>query len=221
MQHATPIWPYLIIVPLVVFVRLRRAKSAAKNSDLWFEPEGDHYIYHPFGRWGGAFLVSPETRNLIRAKLAVFVRVATALFLLVVIGPMLLLGVDQNLFLRERDLLWPIRLGMIVLLLLASLVWRRVAIRPLYIGAPQAPRRIATETVRAKQAAARSWWAVGLSLTFMSLLIAGLLYRAYAVHNAFAAVYALPLTILVWLNLRVAVAKFGLRRAGAPASGDI
>jgi hypothetical protein len=211
----------LIIVPLVVFVRLRRAKSAAKNSDLWFEPEGDHYIYHPFGRWGGAFLVSPATRNLIRAKLAVFVRVATALFLLVVTGPMLLLGVDQSLFLRERDILWPIRLGMIVLLLLASLVWRRVAIRPLYIGAPQAPRRISGKTVRAKQAAARSWLAVGLSLAVMSLLIIGLLYRAYAEHNALSAIYALPLAILVGLNLRVAVAKLGLRQAGGPASGDI
>ena len=93
MDHAAPHGSAtiftLLMIPLIIWLRLRRMRRSAKAQDFWFEPEGDHFIYHPFGRFGGAFLVTSETRTAIRARLSSFTRVAGIVLLLVILGPAL------------------------------------------------------------------------------------------------------------------------------------
>ena len=168
----------LLAIPLIIWLRLRRMRRSDRAQDFWFEPEGDHFIYHPFGRFGGAFLVSPETRTAIRARLSQFTRIAGIVLLVVILGPLCLRSLDEALYWQYRPWFLAMRLGMIVALLGGGLIWRLVAIRPLYAGAAAAPRRIAMGDVRARQAAARSWWGAAIGFAVTGGLAAFFLSRA-------------------------------------------
>jgi hypothetical protein len=212
MNHAASQAPTSLIVlamiPLAIFLRLRRARRAAQAQDFWFEPEGDHYIYHPFGRFGGAFLVAPATRDAIRAKMAGFARVAGMVVLVAAIGPMLLLSQDAPLYAQWRPWLLAGRIGMVLALIPAGLLWRVVAVKPLYAGAAPAPRRIALQDVRARRAAARSWWSLWLGFGVLAPLAVYLIYAGFAQRNWPMGMYGLVLAVVAVLNVRLLVTKF-------------
>ena len=216
MDHATQHGPAtiftLLMIPLIIWIRLRRMRRSSRAQDYWFEPEGDHFIYHPFGRFGGAFLVSAETRTAIRARLSSFTRVAGIVLLVVILGPLVVRSLDQDLYWQWQPWFLATRIGMILALLAGGLIWRVVAIRPLYAGAAAAPRRIAMQDVRARQAAARSWWAVGIGLALTGGLATWCVSRAVATGSTQGAIYGAVLGILALLNARVLIAKLRLRR---------
>ncbi len=201
----------LLLIPLVIWLRLRRMRRSTRAQDFWFEPEGDHFIYHPFGRFGGAFLVSPATREAIRARRSSFTRVAGITLLLVILGPLCLLSLDPDTYWKWRPWLLTFRVGLILALLAAGLVWRMVAVRPLYAGAVAAPRRIAVRDVRARQVAARSWWAAGLGFAVTAGLAAWFFTRGAAGVDKSPLIYGGVLSVLALLNLRVLVDKLRLR----------
>ena len=215
MDHASPHGAATLItllaIPLIIWLRLRRMRRSDRAQDFWFEPEGDHFIYHPFGRFGGAFLVSPETRTAIRARLSQFTRIAGIVLLVVILGPLCLRSLDETLYWQYRPWFLAMRLGMIVALLGGGLIWRLVAIRPLYAGAAAAPRRIAMRDVRAGQAAARSWWGAAIGFAVTGGLAAFFLSRAVVTGETPMAIYGGVLGLLALLNVRVLIAKFRLR----------
>jgi hypothetical protein len=201
----------LLLIPLVIWLRLRRARQSARSHDFWFEPEGDQFIYHPFGRFGKAYLVTAGSRIAIRARVASFARVAGLVLTAAVLGPMLLLSQDPGLYMQWRPDMLLIRIGMILALIPAGLLWRVIAVRPLYAGAPLAPRRISVQQFRAKQAASRSWLAMGLAVTVLGGFAVFSFYAAYAEGMT---VYAIPgavLAVLVLFNIRLMLAKLRLR----------
>jgi hypothetical protein len=215
MDHAPPHGSatliILLAIPLIIWLRLRRIRRSSQAQDFWFEPEGDHFIYHPFGRFGGAFLVSAETRTAIRARRAQFTRIAGIVLLVAILGPLCLLSLDETLYWQYRPWFLAVRVGMILALLAGGLIWRVVAVRPLYAGAAAAPRRIAMGDVRARQAAARSWWGVGIGFAVTGALAAFFLFRAVAGGQTQMAIYGGVLGLLALLNARVLIAKLRLR----------
>ncbi len=215
MDHASPHGAATLItllaIPVIIWLRLRRMRRSDRAQDFWFEPEGDHFIYHPFGRFGGAFLVSPETRTAIRARLSQFTRIAGIVLLVVILGPLCLRSLDETLYWQYRPWFLAMRLGMVVALLGGGLIWRLVAIRPLYAGAAAAPRRIAMGDVRARQAAARSWWGAAIGFAVTGGLAAFFLSRAVVTGETPMAIYGGVLGLLALLNVRVLIAKFRLR----------
>jgi hypothetical protein len=210
--HHAANWIYLIVLPLVIWLRLSRARRAAQASDFWFEAEGDHFIYHPFGRFGAAYLVPPATRSAIRARMGRFTRVAALIFLAAAAGPIILRSTDPDTYMQYAPMVLPIRLGMVVAIIVGGLVWRLLAIRPLYRGLPPAPRRISTQSIRAKQAAARSWWGILLSNAVM-LAAAGLLIYLAVTRGGVFVLYAVLLGLLAALNARALFFKWKHRRA--------
>lgn len=205
---APPALFYLVLVPLMLWLRLRRARRAMRDTDFWFEPEGDHFIYHPFGRWGGAFLVSPATRALISQRRARFAAVAGAAFALAAAGPMLLAACDPETAARLRPLILTFRLLMVALILIGGLAWRIFAIRPLYAGAPVAPRRIDHRVARDRLLATRS----SASLAISALVVG--IFGALALLEGIAArrlpVIGVGALLLLLFALRVRALSFKL-----------
>jgi hypothetical protein len=209
-QNAASFIP-LLLVPLVIWLRLRRARQSARSHDFWFDPEGDEFIYHPFGRFGKAYLVSATARVAIRARVASFARVAGLVLTAAVLGPMLLLSQNAALYMQWRPYMLLVRIAMVLALIPAGLVWRVVAVRPIYAGAPLAPRRISVQHVRAKQAASRSWWAMGLAVIVLGGFAGFSFYAAYADGMAIYAVGGAVLALIVVVNIRLMVTKLRLR----------
>jgi MFS family permease len=213
---------YLLLIPLVIWIRLRRTSRAARTSDLWFEPEGDHFIYHPFGWVGTAYLVSAHVRDRIRAKVAEFARVMGIGFVLVAVGPIFLVSLGPDIYLQWRPWILTIRIGLVLALLLAGLFWHLMVIRPFYADAPVAPRRISRRSVHAKQAALRSWSSVGLSFAAMLAGASFFLVLAYLQGGPLNAILGTLLMAGALLNLRTLIVKLRQRRhAVLPASGEI
>lgn len=207
--HAhTPGLIYLILIPLLIFVRLRRARFAARAADFWFEPEGDHFIYHPFGRFGRACLVSPATRLRIRHRTGQFARMAGLVLILAALGPVLLLSVDPDRYAQLRAQIVPFRLALVLAVLAGSLAWRLLAIRPLYAGAPEAPRRIDPRQAGARRAQAHSWWALGLSGGIVAALAVVFLLQARAAHSPASLAFGLLLAAIALLRLRALAVKW-------------
>jgi hypothetical protein len=201
----------LLLVPLFIWLRLRRVRQSARSHDFWFEPEGDQFIYHPFGRFGKAYLVTAAARVAIRARVASFARVAGLVLMAAVVGPMLLLSEDPALYWHWRPYMLMVRIAMVLALIPAGLLWRVVAVRPIYAGAPLAPRRISVQQFRAKQAASRSWWAMGLAVIVLGGLAAVSFYAAYVDGMAVYAVPGVILAVLLLFNIRLMVTKLRLR----------
>jgi hypothetical protein len=199
-------------MPLIIWLRLRRARQSARSHDFWFEPEGNHFIYHPFGRFGKAYLVTDAARAAIRARVALFARIAGLVLTAAVLGPMLLLSQDPVLYWQWRPYMLLIRIAMVLALIPAGLLWRAVVVRPVYAGAPLAPRRISVAHVRAKQAASRSWLAMGIAVALLSAFAAGAFYLAYDQGDRVFAVPGAFLTLLVLINVRLIVTKLRLSR---------
>ncbi len=210
-QHGPATLITLLLIPLVIWLRLRRLRRTARAQDVWFEPEGDHFIYHPFGRFGRAYLVSPATREAIRAQMGRFTRAAGVILLLVLLGPLCLLSLDPALYWQWRPWVLTFRLTMIMAFVAGGLVWRITAVRPLYAGAVAAPRRIAMRDVRARLAATRSWWSVGIGFALTGAGAAWFASRALTRPDTASAIYAGLLGVLALLNLRVLLAKMRLR----------
>jgi hypothetical protein len=105
-----------------------------------------------------------------------------------------------------------IRIAMVLALIPAGLLWRAVVVRPVYAGAPLAPRRISVAHVRAKQAASRSWLAMGIAVALLSAFAAGAFYLAYDQGDRVFAVPGAFLTLLVLINVRLIVTKLRLSR---------
>jgi hypothetical protein len=211
MDHGAPQgWASLIpllFIPLIIWLRLRGARRSARTQDFWFEPEGDHFIYHPFGRYGGAYLVSPAVRDVIRAKVAGFTRMAGLVVVAAAVLPMVLLSAAPAIYWQWRPWMLAIRLGMVLALIPGGILWRMVAIRPSLAGAPPAPRRIAIGAFRARQAASRSWWVVSLSFALLTALAALLFVDAYRRSHTASAVYGGLLSVLALFNLRTLLIK--------------
>ena len=210
MHHPTPPLVnllFLLLIPLLIWLRLRRARRAAAAADYWFEPEGDHFIYHPFGRFGAAHLVSPALRTTINAKTAGFTRVVGLTFVAIAAGPIVLRSIDPATYIHYLPIILKARIAALVLLLLGGLLWRLAVLRPLYRNTPLAPRRIALQTVRAKQAAGRSWWSIALSIILLSSLASFLLLAAYKAHSIIYLIYGLVLTFIAVRAMLAGVTK--------------
>jgi hypothetical protein len=213
--HGPASWIVLLLIPLVIWLRLRRTGRAARTQDLWFEPEGDHFIYHPFGRLGAAYLISAGTRDAIRAQLARFRRAAGVVVIAAAVGPMVLMSANPVLYWQWRPFMMAIRLGMILLLIPLGLLWHMATVRPLYAGAAPAPRRISMQDFRARQAASRSWWSIGIGFPVLSVLAAVMLYSAFVHGSTASGVYGAVLLVLALVNLRALMTKIRLRRSEA------
>jgi hypothetical protein len=211
MQHAGPhmaSWVFLLLIPLIIWVRLARARRAARASDFWFEPEGDHFIYHPFGRFGAAYLVSPMAREAIRARMAMFARIVAGVLVSVAVALLVLRSTDPDMYARWTSVIMRLRLSLVLMLICGSVLWRVMALRPLYAGAPPAPRRISPQSIRAKQAASRSWFGLLLSCTIWVCAAGLLAHVARATGSAQYLAAAAVISILALLNLRGLVTKW-------------
>jgi hypothetical protein len=205
--HPPASWLYLLLIPLVIGVRWWRARRTAGAADVWFEPEGGNFIYHPFGRFGAAYLVTPATRDAIRAKVRSFTQIAAVLIVIFAIGPITLLSVSVDLYMAWRPWLIWVRIGLVLALIPVGLLWHLTQVRPLYAGAPPAPRRITPESIRARRIAGRSWWALVVMLVTTSLVACGFCYIAYVSGNSFFLVYGVIFLILAGFNLRSVLIK--------------
>ena len=211
MHHTSPhvaSWFFLLLIPLMIWGRVRRARRAAQASDFWFEPEGAHFIYHPFGRFGTAYLVSPAARTAIRARSRIATQLAAVVFIAAAAGPILLLSVDIPLYMQWRPVIVPVRLGLIAALIAGGLLWRALVIRPLYANAPLAPRRISNDNIRIKQAASRSWWALVLTCIMFTSLALVIGAQAYHTGNTAYMIYAALISVLALLNIRAMATKW-------------
>jgi uncharacterized membrane protein len=199
---------YLLIIPLIVWIRIRRARRAAITSDLWFEAEGDHYIYHPFGHYGAAYLVSPATRDSIRARQARLGVVIAVVFIAITAFVIVLRSLEPSLYLTWLPLILKLRLVAILTLIFGGLALRYAIVRPLYRNAPLAPRRISRAAIRARSVAMSSWWALGIGTCVLSLLAAAAAAGAILQHNAIYGIYAALIGTLAGLNMRRLILKW-------------
>jgi hypothetical protein len=203
---------YLLIIPLIIWIRIRRARRAAITSDLWFEAEGDHYIYHPFGHYGAAYLVSPATRDAIRARQARLGMIIAGVFVSMAAFVIVLRSFAPDVYDAWLPLIVKLRIVTILTLIFGGLALRIAIVRPLYRSAALAPRRISRDAVRSRSVAMSSWWGLGLGTCVLGLLAAAAATGAILHRNAIYGLYASVIGALAVLNLRRLILKWTHRR---------
>ena len=190
------ILPFLapVAVFVIPLVYLQRFRSASKRAAYWLKPNGDGFIFHPFGKRGRAYLVSGAAADLIKARLATRTKVFYGVLFAAIVPSLILANFDRADFTALRPYLSLARIAVLVLAAISIWIWHRLAIRPLYADAPESSVRIPLREVRIKQAANASWGMILFSIIRQGLLAGGLVWYGVQTHHPMiAALSLLPL----------------------------
>lgn len=169
----TPILPWLILVGalLLPFIYRQRFRDSSNRSALWLKPDGDGFIFHPFGKLGKAYRVSAAARDLIMAKLTTRTRILYCVMLAAIMPSLALASLDPADFAELRPYLSIARIAVLLLVIAGMWIWHRLAIRPLYADAPESSVRISMTEVRTKKASYTSWTTISLMIARLGLVV--------------------------------------------------
>jgi hypothetical protein len=181
----TPILPSLVLVGalLVPFIYHQRFRNASDRAALWLKPDGDGFIFHPFGKLGKAYRVSAAIRDLIVARLAIRTKLFYCLLLAAIVPSMALATLDAAGFTNLHRNLLIARVAVLLLAIAGMWMWHRLAIRPLYAGTPESSVRISAAEVRTKKASYTSWTAISLSAARLGVVACGLVWYGASTHR--------------------------------------
>jgi hypothetical protein len=174
----TPILPLLVLVGalLIPFIYRQRFRNASDRAALWLKPDGDDFIFHPFGKLGKAYRVSAAARGLIMARLATRTKIFYCVLLAAIMPSLALASLDRADFAELRPYLSIARIAVLLLAIAGMWIWHRLAIRPVYAGAPESSVRISTAEVRMKKASYTSWTTISLMIARLGLVTCGLVW---------------------------------------------
>jgi hypothetical protein len=192
------ILPFLVLVALFVIpvVYRQRFLSASKRAAFWLKPNGDGFIFHPFGRRGRAYLVSSTAADLIKARLATRTKIFYGTLLAAIVPSLIFASLDPADFIELRPYLSLARAAVLALAIIGIWIWHRLAIRPLYADAPESTVRIPVREVRVKQAANASWGMILFTITRLGLLAGSLMWYGMQTHRPMiAGLSVLPLVL--------------------------
>jgi hypothetical protein len=198
----TPILPWLALIGalLIPFIYRQRFRSASDRAALWLKPDGDGFIFHPFGKLGKAYRVSAAARDLIMARLTTRTKIFYCVLLAAIMPSLALACFDPANFAELRPYLSVARIAILVLAMTGMWIWHRLAIRPLYSDAPESSVRISTAEVRTKKASYTSWTTISLMTARLGLVACGLVWYGASFHRP----------LLIWLAVLIILVR-GLR----------
>jgi hypothetical protein len=194
-----PILPSLLLVGtlLLPFIYRQRFRDASHRATLWLKPDGDGFIFHPFGKLGKAYRVSAAARELIMTRLATRMKIFYCVVIAAILPSLALASLDPTDFARLRPYLSIVRIGVLLLAIAGMWIWHRVAIRPLYADAPESSVRISMAEVRMKKANYTSWTTISLMVARLGLVAGGLAWYGVSAHRP----------VMVWLALAVVLIR--------------
>ena len=180
-----PILPSLVLVGalLIAFISWQRFRDSSNRAALWLKPDGDGFIFHPFGRLGKAYRVSAAASDLIMARLTTRTKIFYCILLAAIVPTMALASLDPGDFVELRPYLSVARIAVLVLAIAGMWIWHRLAIRPLYAGAPESSVRISMAEVRTKKATYTSWTTISLITARLGLVVCGLVWYGASSHR--------------------------------------
>jgi hypothetical protein len=187
----TAVLPSLVLVGalLIPFIYRQRFRDASHRAALWLKPDGDGFIFHPFGKLGKAYRVSAAARDLITARLTARTKIFYCVLLAAIVPSLLLASLDPVDFAALRPYLSVARIAVLLLAVAGMWIWHRLAIRPLYADAPESSVRISMAEVRTKKASYTSWTTISLMVARLGLVVCGLAWYGLSSHRP----------LLVWL----------------------
>ena len=158
--------PSLVMVGalLLPFIYRQRFRDASNRATLWLKPDGDDFIFHPFGKLGKAYRVSAAARDLIMGRLATRMKIFYCVVIAAILPSLMLASLDPADFAKLRPYLSVARLAVLLLAIAGIWIWHRLAIRPLYADAPESSVRISMAEVRLKKASYTSWTTISLMI---------------------------------------------------------
>jgi hypothetical protein len=190
--------PFLVLLALLVipFVYRQRFRSASTRAAFWLKPNGDSFIFHPFGRRGRAYLVSSAAADLIKARLATRTKIFYGVLLAAIAPSLIFASLDPADFIELRPYLSLARFAVLAVAIISIWVWHRLAIHPLYTDAPESSVRIPLREVRFKQAASASWGMIFFTLIRLGMLVGGLVWYGVQTHHPMVVGFSvLPLVL--------------------------
>jgi hypothetical protein len=212
LQEMTPTLPSLVLVGalLIPLIYRQRFRNASDRAALWLKPDGGDFIFHPFGKRGKAYRVSAAARDLIMARLATRTKILYCVLLAAIMPSLALASLDPADFADLRPYLSIARIAILILAIAGMWIWHRLAIRPLYAGAPESSVRISMAEVRLKKASYTSWTTISLMIARLGLVVCGLVWYGASTHHplfVWAAVLivtirALPMIRLSYFKLK-------------------
>jgi hypothetical protein len=101
------ILPFLVLVAVFVipFVYHQRFGTASKRAAFWLKPNGNGFIFHPFGRRGRAYLVSSAAAHLIKARVATRTKIFYSVLLAAIVPSLIFASLDPADFIQLRPYL--------------------------------------------------------------------------------------------------------------------
>jgi hypothetical protein len=192
------ILPFLVLVAVFVipFVYHQRFGTASKRAAFWLKPNGDGFIFHPFGRRGRAYLVSSAAAHLIKARVATRTKIFYSMLLAAIVPSLIFASLDPADFIQLRPYLSLVRIAVLAFAVISIWIWHQLAIRPLYADAAESSVRIPLQEVRLKQAANASWGMILFTIIRLGLLAGGLVWYGVGTHHPMiAALSVLPLVL--------------------------
>jgi hypothetical protein len=213
----TPILPSLVLVAalLIPFIYRQRFRDASNRASLWLKPDGDGFIFHPFGKLGKAYRVSAAARDLIMARLTTRTKIFYCVLLAAIMPSLVLASLDPADYAALRPYFSIARIAILLLAVAGMWIWHRLAIRPLYAGAPESSMRISMTEVRTKKASYTSWTTISLMTARLGLVACGLVWYGASSHRPLF-VWLAALVILIRAVPTIRLWYFKLKaKAGA------
>jgi hypothetical protein len=213
----TPILPSLVLVGalLIPFIYRQRFRDASHRAALWLKPDGDGFIFHPFGKLGKAYRVSAAARDLIAARLTTRTKIFYCVLLAAIMPSLALASLDPADFAELRPYLSIARIAILLLAIAGMWIWHRLAIRPLYADAPESSERISMTEVRTKKASYTSWTTISLMIARLALVAGGLVWYGASSHRPLF-MWVAALIILIRAVPMIRLSYFKLKaKAGA------
>jgi hypothetical protein len=194
-----PMLPSLVLVGalLLPFIYRQRFRDASNRATLWLKPDGDDFIFHPFGKLGKAYRVSTAARDLIMTRLATRMKIFYCVVIAAILPSLMLASLDPTDFARLRPYLSIARLALLLLAIAGMWIWHRLAIRPLYADAPESSVRISTTEVRMKKASYTLWTTISLMVARLGLVAGGLVWYGASTHRP----------LVIWLALVIVLIR--------------
>jgi hypothetical protein len=213
----TPILPSLVLVGalLIPFIYRQRFRDASNRASLWLKPDGDGFIFHPFGKLGKAYRVSAAACDLIMARLTTRTKIFYCVLLAAIMPSLALASLDPADYAELRPYLSIARIAILLLAIAGMWIWHRLAIRPLYADAPESSVRISMAEVRTKKAGYTSWTTISLMIARLALLAGGLVWYGASSHRPLF-MWVAALIILIRAVPMIRLSYFKLKaKAGA------
>ncbi len=191
--------PSLVMVGalLLPFIYRQRFRDASNRATLWLKPDGDDFIFHPFGKLGKAYRVSAAARDLIMGRLATRMKIFYCVVIAAILPSLMLASLDPADFAKLRPYLSVARLAVLLLAIAGIWIWHRLAIRPLYADAPESSVRISMAEVRLKKASYTSWTTISLMIARLGIVACGLAWYGVRTHRP----------LVIWLAVLIVLIR--------------